>query len=121
VIEWRRTATGWRARVVYALGDGDHATTVETWVQAKRLCPASQQAKIEQRVVSRGVVQRNRPALQICRGDLSYIKTSPQTSDRSRLATVQVSRLGASAARPATPISPAPPIRPTAARLLIFY
>jgi hypothetical protein len=122
VIEWRRTATGWRARVVYALGDGDHAATVETWVQAQRLCPASQQAnKIEQRVVSRGVVQRNRPALQICRGDLSYIKTSLQTSDRSRLAEVQVSRLGASAARPATPISPALPIRPTAARLLIFY
>jgi hypothetical protein len=39
VIEWQRTATGWRARVVYALDD-DHATTVETWVQAEQLRPA---------------------------------------------------------------------------------
>ncbi len=40
VIEWRRTATGWQARVVYALGDGDQASTVETWVPAERLRPA---------------------------------------------------------------------------------
>ncbi len=37
VIEWRRTATGWQARVVYALDDDDHATTIETWVPAGRL------------------------------------------------------------------------------------
>jgi hypothetical protein len=39
VIEWRRTATGWQARVVYALDDADHAATVETWVAAERLRP----------------------------------------------------------------------------------
>ena len=40
VIEWAYSAAGWRARVVYALDDGEHATTVETWVEAERLRPA---------------------------------------------------------------------------------
>jgi hypothetical protein len=40
VIEWRQTATGWQARVVYALDDGDRASTVENWVPAERLRPA---------------------------------------------------------------------------------
>lgn len=40
VIEWRRHAEGWRARVVYLVGDADSATTVETWVEAARLQPA---------------------------------------------------------------------------------
>jgi hypothetical protein len=40
VVEWRRAASGWQARVVYALDDGDRATTVETWVPAERLRPA---------------------------------------------------------------------------------
>lgn len=40
VIEWARSATGWRARVVYALDDDEHATTVETWVKAEQLHPA---------------------------------------------------------------------------------
>jgi hypothetical protein len=39
VIEWRRAATGWQARVVYALDDANHATMVETWVPAERLRP----------------------------------------------------------------------------------
>jgi hypothetical protein len=33
-------ATGWQARVVDALDDGNQATTVETWVAAERLRPA---------------------------------------------------------------------------------
>jgi hypothetical protein len=37
VVEWRRTPAGWRARVVYALDDGDRATTVDTWVLAEQL------------------------------------------------------------------------------------
>jgi hypothetical protein len=117
VIEWRRTATGWRARGVYALGDGDHAATVETWVQAERLCPALTTSRDRTTGCQswRGPAQP--PGLQICRGDLSYFKTSLQTSDRSRLAAVRVSRLGASAAGTPTQISPAPPIRPT---LLVY-
>jgi hypothetical protein len=40
VIEWRRQATGWQARVVYALDDDGKASTVETCVLAERLRPA---------------------------------------------------------------------------------
>lgn len=40
VAEWRATPDGWRARVVYALGDGDMLTVVETWLAAEQLRPA---------------------------------------------------------------------------------
>jgi hypothetical protein len=40
VVEWRRSATGWEARVVYALDDADQSTIVEAWVPAQQLRPA---------------------------------------------------------------------------------
>jgi hypothetical protein len=40
VVEWRRDEGGWRARVVYLVGEPDSATTVETWVDAAHLRPA---------------------------------------------------------------------------------
>jgi hypothetical protein len=40
VIEWHHDAGGWRARVVYVVGEPDSATTVETWVDATHLRPA---------------------------------------------------------------------------------
>jgi len=40
VVEWRRDHGGWRARVVYLVGEADSATTVETWVDAAHLRPA---------------------------------------------------------------------------------
>jgi hypothetical protein len=40
VVEWRRDQGGWRARVVYLVGEPDSATTVETWVDAAHLRPA---------------------------------------------------------------------------------
>jgi len=40
VVEWRRDECGWRARVVYLVGEADCATTVETWVDAAHLRPA---------------------------------------------------------------------------------
>jgi len=40
VVEWRRDDGGWRARVVYLVGEPDSATTVETWVDAAHLRPA---------------------------------------------------------------------------------
>ncbi len=40
VAEWRLTPTGWLARVVYALGDGEMATVVESWLAAEQLRPA---------------------------------------------------------------------------------
>jgi hypothetical protein len=40
VVEWHRDDGGWRARVVYLVGEPDSATTVETWVDAAHLRPA---------------------------------------------------------------------------------
>ncbi|GAA2018896.1 hypothetical protein GCM10009756_04340 [Pseudokineococcus marinus] len=40
VAEWRLGPTGWLARVVYALGDGEMATVVESWLGADQLRPA---------------------------------------------------------------------------------
>lgn len=40
VVEWHRDEEGWRARVVYLVGEPDSATTVETWVDAAHLRPA---------------------------------------------------------------------------------
>jgi len=40
VAEWRLSPTGWLARVVYALGDGEMATVVESWLAAEQLRPA---------------------------------------------------------------------------------
>jgi len=40
VVEWLRDDGGWRARVVYVVGEPGSATTVETWVQATHLRPA---------------------------------------------------------------------------------
>lgn len=40
VVEWQRDDGGWRARVVYVVGEPDSATTVETWVDAAHLRPA---------------------------------------------------------------------------------
>ena len=40
VVEWQRDDRGWRARVVYLVGEPDTATTVETWVDAAHLRPA---------------------------------------------------------------------------------
>jgi formylglycine-generating enzyme required for sulfatase activity len=40
VVEWRRSATGWEARVVYALDETDPSTIVEAWIPAQRLRPA---------------------------------------------------------------------------------
>lgn len=40
VAEWRQTAAGWQARVVYALGDAETATVVESWLSAEQLRPA---------------------------------------------------------------------------------
>jgi len=38
VAEWRHTAAGWEARVVYAVGE---ASTAEDWLPAEQLRPAS--------------------------------------------------------------------------------
>ena len=40
VAEWQKATGGWRARVVYVVGDANSATTVETWVDASHLQPA---------------------------------------------------------------------------------
>jgi hypothetical protein len=40
VVEWHRGEGGWRARVIYLVGEPDSATTVETWVDAAHLRPA---------------------------------------------------------------------------------
>ncbi|MEJ5943902.1 hypothetical protein WDZ17_01155 [Pseudokineococcus basanitobsidens] len=40
VAEWRSTPTGWLGRVVYALGDDETATVVESWLTAEQLRPA---------------------------------------------------------------------------------
>ena len=40
VVEWRRSTTGWEARVVYALDETDQSTIVEAWIPARRLRPA---------------------------------------------------------------------------------
>ena len=40
VLQWDRTAGGWRAWVVYLAGEGDDQVTVQTWVSRERLAPA---------------------------------------------------------------------------------
>ncbi|MEJ5914348.1 hypothetical protein [Pseudokineococcus sp. 1T1Z-3] len=40
VAQWRPTSAGWLARVVYALGDEETATVVESWLSADQLRPA---------------------------------------------------------------------------------
>jgi hypothetical protein len=40
VVQWHREDGGWRARVVYVVGEPDSTTTVETWVDAAHLRPA---------------------------------------------------------------------------------
>jgi hypothetical protein len=40
VLQWDRTAGGWRAWVVYLAGEGEDQITVQTWVARDRLAPA---------------------------------------------------------------------------------
>lgn len=39
LVEWRRSATGWEGRVVYALPDAGSPRLTERWVDSRHLTP----------------------------------------------------------------------------------
>ena len=96
VVEWRRPATEWEARVVYALDESDQSTIVEAWIPAHRP-PDPPDSRERRTAVSVNIQPTCRvPCREFAAG------TSPISSAPLRGAV----RLRAGAARPSSPDQP---------------